>query len=660
MEYNTEPSPGIPTADLEHLLNNAPVAFYICNGEGVITYFNNAAAQLWGRKPVEGKDHWCGAWKMFFPDGTPMEFEDSPAAKAIKSGRHPVETEVRIARPDGTYKNILVLPQVRHDNSGKVYEAAFTLVDISRTDADQIKQATLSAIVESSDDAIVSKDLNGIITSWNAGAERIFGYTEAEILGRSITCLIPEDRLQEEKEILRTIRNGWRVDHIETIRIDKNGREIPISVTVSPVKNALGEVVGASKVARNISDRLKVEEKQAMLSAIVESSDDAIISKNLDGIIMSWNPGAEAIFGYSEAEIVGKPVTMLIPEERLQEEKVILDKIRKDEKLDHFVTERKRKSGENITVSITVSPIKDGRGNVIGASKVARDITSHVQAQEILAKYTRSLEVLNTVGKSITENLDLKGILQRVTDVTTNLTGAAFGAFFYNTVDEEGKGFRLFTLSGLPKSAAEGLGMPRHTEMFLPTFVDKKVVRLDDIHNHSAYGKNAPHAGLPKGHFNVTSYMAIPVVSKTGDVIGGLLYGHPEKGKFTEEHEQLVLNIAAQAAVSLDNSRLFEQVKSLSDKKDEFIALASHELKTPLTTIKGYLQVLSKQEADLTRGLFVKKALNQVEKLNTLVEDILNMSRIENGRLEFNLEVFDLKEMLEDIIETFSYSVQTH
>jgi PAS domain S-box-containing protein len=209
---------------------------YICNGQGVITYYNNAAAQLWGRRPVPGKDHWCGSWKMYFPDGTLMKLEDSPAIKAIKTGSHPKETEARICRPDGTFKNILILPQLRHDESGKVYEAAFTLVDISRQDADQIKKATLSAIVESSDDAIVSKDLNGIITSWNAGAERIFGYTEAEIMGKPITCLIPEDRLQEEKEIISSIRKGWRVDHIETIRLDKERREIPISVTVSPIE----------------------------------------------------------------------------------------------------------------------------------------------------------------------------------------------------------------------------------------------------------------------------------------------------------------------------------------------------------------------------------------------------------------------------------------
>jgi PAS domain S-box-containing protein len=458
MEYNTELSPGIPAVDLEHLIDNSPVAFYICNGEGAITYFNNAAAQLWGRKPVAGKDHWCGSWKIFFPDGTPMKSEDSPAVKAIKTGVFPKETEARICRPDGTYKNILILPQLRYDNSGKVCGAAFTLVDISRQETDHIKQATLSAIVESSDDAIVSKDLNGTITSWNSGAERIFGYNEAEIIGKSITCLIPNERLEEEQGIIENIRDGKRVDHIETIRIDKWGREIPISLTVSPVKNTRGEVVGASKVARNISDRLKVEEKQAILSAIVESSDDAIISKSLYGIIMSWNKGAREIFGYTEAEAVGRPVTMLIPLERLQEEKVILSRIRKGEKVDHFETVRKSKSGGLINVSITVSPIRDSNGNIIGASKVARNITPQVQAQEALAKYTRSLEVLNTVGRSISENLDLKGILQRVTDVTTHLTGAAFGAFFYNSVDEKGKGFQLFTISGISKKETEGSG----------------------------------------------------------------------------------------------------------------------------------------------------------------------------------------------------------
>lgn len=646
--------------DFQKMFEDSPVAFYTCDATGKITYFNKAAASLWGRSPLIGKELWCGSWKVYYPDGTPMPLEDCPMAKTLRTGTAQENASIRIEKPDGSFRTLLVFPHPQFNEKHELIGASNTLVDITDQQKDHVKQATLSAIVESSDDAIISKNLNGIITSWNHGAERIFGYSEGEALGQNITILIPKDRLDEEKLIISNIKNGNRVDHIDTVRIDKTGREIPISVSVSPIKDAYGKIVGASKVARDITDRLNVEEKQAMLSAIVESSDDAIVSKNLDGIIMSWNRGAEQIFGYSEAEVVGKSITILIPEERLEEEDHILGRIRSGKKVDHFETIRRHKSGKEIPVSITVSPIKDSHGKIVGASKVARDITAQVESQVAMESYIKNLETLNTVGKSISENLDVKGILQRVTDATTQLTGAAYGAFFYNNVNEKGDSFRLFTLSGLPREAFENMAMPRHTEMFKPTFVDKQVIRIDDITKFSGHGTNAPYYGTPKGHSPVVSYLAVPVVSKSGSVIGGLLYGHPEPGVFSEEHELMVVNIAAQAAVSLDNSKLFEQVKSLSDKKDEFIALASHELKTPLTTIKGYLQVLSKTEKDKMAELFLKKSLYQVDKLNTLVEDLLNMSRIEAGRLNFFLEVFDLREMLQEILETFSYSSQTH
>ena len=184
------------------------------------------------------------------------------------------------------------------------------------------------------------------------------------------------------------------------------------------------------------------------------------------------------------------------------------------------------------------------------------------------------------------------------------------------------------------------------------------MVRIGDIRepDHQLAGVSFQLKSNPE----IVSYLAVPVLAKSGSVIGGLLYGHPEPEMFTAEHELMVTNIAAQAAVSLDNSKLFEQVKSLSEKKDEFIALASHELKTPLTTIKGYLQVLAKKENDQMSKLFLGKSLYQVDKLNTLVEDLLNMSRIEAGRLDFNLEVFDIRELLQEILETFSYSSSTH
>lgn len=651
---------GTINTNLQKIFDDSTIAFYACDAEGCLTYFNKAATDLWGRIPLLGKEFWSGAWKIYSLEGSLMPLEESPIAKLIKTGQPQEKSEVRIERPDGSFRTLLIFPQPQYNDKHEFIGAHNTLIDVTGQQKDHVKQATLSAIVESSDDAIISKDLNGTIASWNSGAERIFGYSEAEVLGKSITILIPNNRLDEENLIISNIVQGKRVDHIETYRVDKLGNEIPISVTVSPIKDAFGKIIGASKVARDISDRLNVEEKQAMLSAIVESSDDAIISKNLNGIITSWNRGAQDIFGYTEAEAVGKSITMLIPSERIEEETYILEQVKSGKKIDHFETIRKNKAGEEIPISITVSPIKDGHGNIVGASKVARDVSAQVQSQVAMEKYIKNLETLNTVGKSISENLDVQGILQRVTDATTKLTGAAFGAFFYNNMEQEGNTFKLFTLSGAPREAFDMMAMPRHTEVFLPTFVEKKVVRVDDIRKHPSHGKNSPYMGMPKGHLTVVSYLAVPVVSKSGAVIGGLLYGHPEPGIFTEEHELLVVNIAAQAAVSLDNSRLFEQVKSLSDKKDEFIALASHELKTPLTTIKGYLQVLAKRETDQMSRLFLNKSLHQVDKLNTLVEDLLNMSRIESGRLDFNVESFDMREMIQDIIETFSYSIESH
>src|SRR5690606_20425382 len=273
---------------------------------------------------------------------------------------------------------------------------------------------------------------------------------------------------------------------------------------------------------------------------------------------------------------------------------------------------------------------------------------------------TRNLEIINSIGKSISRNMDVQVVLQLVTDATTNLTGAAFGAFFYNQVDENGETLRLFTLSGVDRKSIEKMGMPRNTAFFDHTFKGKGVVRVKNIIKDPTYGNNPPFMGIPREHFPVVSYMAVPVISPSGPVIGALLYGHPEENVFRQEHEDMVVGIASQAAISLDNSKLFERIKSLSAKKDEFIALASHELKTPLTTIKGYLQVMGRSKNLEMNELFLQKSVHQVQKLNTLIDDLLNMSRIEAGKMEFDFGVFDLRESLMEVSDTFSYSNTSH
>jgi PAS domain S-box-containing protein len=251
------------------------------------------------------------------------------------------------------------------------------------------------AIVDSSDDAIISKDLNGIITTWNKSAERLFGYTAEEAIGKPVTIVIPADRLNEEPTILSRLKRGERVDHFETVRKRKDGRLIDISLTISPVRDGQGKIIGASKIARDITERKRLSELQERMAAIVASSEDAIISKDLDGVIQSWNHGAERIFGYKAEEIIGHHVSTITAPDRVDEIPDILGRIKRGESVDHYETKRKTKDGRILTVSLTISPLRDATGNVIGASKVARDVTERVEQEQALRDANAALSRAN-------------------------------------------------------------------------------------------------------------------------------------------------------------------------------------------------------------------------------------------------------------------------
>jgi len=250
--------------------------------------------------------------------------------------------------------------------------------------------ARLAAIVESSDDAIISKDLNGYVTSWNGGATRMFGYTPAEILGRHITIIIPFERRSEEDVVLDEIRQGRRVEHFETVRCRKDGSLFDVSLTVSPIHSSDGHIIGASKIARDISEKKQFERDALRLAAIVASSDDAIISKNLDAIIQSWNAGAERLFGYTAEEAIGRHITLIIPEDRLSEEVHVIAQIIAGKSVEHFETVRQHKDGHPIDISLTVSPIRTAKGEIIGASKIARDITEQKRLHRAVEEASRA------------------------------------------------------------------------------------------------------------------------------------------------------------------------------------------------------------------------------------------------------------------------------
>jgi len=250
----------------------------------------------------------------------------------------------------------------------------------------------LSNIINYSDDAIISTTVEGRITSWNSGAEKLYGYSRAEIIGQNIVVLIPAGRESEEPEIIRRIIGGEYVQHYDTQRVTKDGKVVDVSLTISPLKDHSGKVIGVSKIARDISLKKQLEQTQARLAAIVDSSDDAIVGKSLDGTITSWNKGAEKMFGHQASEVIGKNITIVFPAERINEEAVILAKIKRGELVRHYESERVKKDGTRFPVSLTISPVRDANGVIVGASKIARDITERKRKDEEILEKNKELE----------------------------------------------------------------------------------------------------------------------------------------------------------------------------------------------------------------------------------------------------------------------------
>jgi len=254
------PAPFHP--NFRQMVETLPAAIYVTDADGRITYYNEAAVALWGYRPPLGDSRWCGSWRLYRLDGTPMAHDECPMAIAIKENRAVTGIEAIAERPDGSRVRFRPFPKPLRDETGALIGAVNMLVDV--TDRRRTEER-LAAIIESSEDAIISKNLDGVITSWNSGAERLFGYTAAEAIGRPVTMLIPPERIDEEPGILARVRRGERIEHYDTVRRRKDGSTFDISLTVSPIKDPDGTIIGASKIARDITERKQTEQRQQLL-----------------------------------------------------------------------------------------------------------------------------------------------------------------------------------------------------------------------------------------------------------------------------------------------------------------------------------------------------------------------------------------------------------
>ncbi|NIC41104.1 bifunctional diguanylate cyclase/phosphodiesterase [Aquabacterium sp. A08] len=242
----------------------------------------------------------------------------------------------------------------------------------------------LASLVQSSDDAIITKSLDGTVLTWNSAAARIFGHSAHEMVGQKMLKIFPPDRVHEEDDILRRLARGERIEHFRTQRLHKSGALLDISVSISPILGPHGQVVAAAKIARDITEQVRAEREIAQYKALIDSSEDAIISKDLQGIIRTWNAGAQRIFGYSAEEAVGQHVGLLFPKERLHEEDKLLRTVLSGGVVRHFRTTRLTRDGRRIFASISLSPIRTDTGEIIGFSKIVRDLTQEIQQEQQL------------------------------------------------------------------------------------------------------------------------------------------------------------------------------------------------------------------------------------------------------------------------------------
>jgi PAS domain S-box-containing protein len=661
--------------NFRNMILQAPVAMCLLRGPSfVVEIVNDAMLDIWGKQKETVMD------KPVFealPDAKEQGLEHVMEQVYLTGDLYLAnETPVQLIRhgkPDTIYQNFVY--QAYRDSYGAIIGVLAISVNVTKEVTARIELEKAYEQLRLSKTAAqlgtFDMDLEKDTMEWDERCRELFGIPHSNVVTYKKDFengLHDDDKgriLKIIDDLLLGKNNGdYDVEYRTIGQKDKQLRWVRAKGKMyyesSKPKRFIGSVMDITSQKENDQRLLELAEKQATLAALVNSTDDIIISKTLDGVITSWNLAAEKAFGFTENEAIGRHISIIIPDDRLSEEDFIISQIKSGKKVHHFETKRYGKSKKEVNLSITVSPIIGNDGVIIGASKIARDISQQLAAQYVAKKYTERLEIMNMVMGAVAEELDLNKILQKVTDATTELTGAQFGAFFYNKVDEIGESYMLFTLSGAPRESFEKFGMPRNTAVFHPTFAGQGVVRVDDITKDPRYGKNEPHFGMPKGHLPVVSYLAVPVISRNGQVIGGLFFGHPKPAMFSEEHETLVVSVAAQAAISLDNAKLFEQVRALNDKKDEFIGLASHELKTPLASISGYLQILNRLTLEEKQRGFLGKASNQVQKLTSLVNDLLDVSKIEAGKLQLISAQFDLKPIIEESIELMQHAAVKH
>jgi PAS domain S-box-containing protein len=544
---------------------------------GRVVYANEVAARMVGyasaRAFLEAPlQEVMQRFEVFDESGGPFPLEELPGRRALQGeeGAEEVLCFRVVATGEERWSVVRAMPVF--DEEGQIGMAVNIFHDVT-----EIKQAEeevrrseerLRSLFQHGSDIITVVDAEGTIRYASPAVERVLGYEPAEMIGESALEFVHPDDLEEAMGLFAEVSSGPGVQPLVEFRVPhKDGSWRYLEHTVN---NLLDDpsVGGIVVNQRDVTERKRAQETRLQLAAIVDSSDDAIIGKTLDGIITSWNEGAERIYGYTANEAVGHPISMLVPPERPEEIPTILESIRRGEKVDHFETVRVTKDGRRLNISLSVSPIRNEPGDIVGASTIARDITERVQAYELLERRveerTRELSTLLGVSQDVASTLELKPLLGLILDqLRTVVYYTDSSLLVFEEEDLVTVGYR----GPVPQEQIIGTRFPPgRGRMMLegPGHMMEPIV-IDDVRSDAplarAYRQMVGEERLRRGFRHIRSWLGVPLILK-GQPIGLLAISHDEPGHYTEWHVELARTIANQAAIAIENARLYEQAQS--------------------------------------------------------------------------------------------------
>jgi PAS domain S-box-containing protein len=587
-----------------------PVAIYTTDAQGRLTYFNAAAVKLSGRVPELGTDKWCVTWKIFLPDGTPLPHDQCPMAIALKGSEVPTGIECIAERPDGTRFWFTPCPAVIHDAEGRIIGGINLLVDITDRKIAEIEaNEQFRAIVETTQECVKIIAADGTLLFMNAPGLAMVGAASAEaVIGQNVYDIIaPEDR-DRFREFNERICHGEKASLQFDIAGLKGARR-HMETHAAPLQHVDGTTVHLA-ITHDITERKRAERGALRLSAIVDSSDDAIISKDLNGVITSWNQSAERIFGYSAAEAIGQPVAgLLIPPDRLDEEPKILARLRSGERVDHFETVRRRKDGALLDISLTVSPVKDAEGGIIGASKIARDISESKRIQAaLLASEARFRQLADTMPQIVwTARPD--GYVDYYNQRWYEYTGSRPGAF--------------------GDASWEGILHPEDVQRTRETYYAA-------VNSGGPYNIEYRLMDRKESRWRWFVGRAVPVRDAEGKIVKWF-------GTCTDIDEQ---------------KRVQSELQRANDDLEQFAFSASHDLQEPLRSINIYSELLATRHSETLNEdakRFLAHVRNGATRMELLVRDLLTYTQV--TKMEQPAETADANQALSSALDNLEGAI---